>query len=120
MTLFWRRDDGDAGTELPDWSNHENDISGTCQFQTFSYLSSLTVTTPSSLGITTAILTSSLKPSNLLINTGFLVFPCLFCDLISAAILLSSRDSSLSIYKIENILPDPMPVCSELISDVCI
>lgn len=71
---------------------------------TLAYLSSLTVTTPSSRGMITAMLTSSLKPSNLLINTGFLVFPCLFCDgLISAAILLSSRDNQILFLEMVNI-----------------
>lgn len=56
------------------------------------YLSSLTVITPSSRGMNTAMLTSSLKPSSLLKRSGFLTFPCLGPDVICAAILLLSRD----------------------------
>lgn len=63
----------------------ESLTSGTAKSLT--YLSSLTVMTPSSRGMNTAILTSSLKPSSLLKRSGFLTFPCLGPDFISAAIL---------------------------------
>lgn len=63
----------------------ESLTSGTAKSLT--YLSSLTVMTPSSRGMNTAILTSSLKPSSLLKRSGFRTFPCLGPDFISAAIL---------------------------------